>query len=94
MNLLKHRAHLLNIQLVRMSSSVLLQLLPVPRQNIEFGDDIKEGAPGAFGPGQVGVQLVLAPQLPSPRNMVCLQGQAKSKDISNSQIRTCQVPGK
>ncbi len=60
-----------------MSSSVLLQLLPVPGKDVEFGDDIKEGAPGAFSPGHVGVQLVLAPQLPSPRKVVCLQGQGK-----------------
>ena len=76
-----------------MSSSVLLQLLPIPGKDVELGDDIKEGAPHALGPGQVGVQLVLAPQLPSPRKVVCLQGHAKSKDISNSLIRTCQVKG-
>ncbi len=69
-----------------MSSSILLQLLPIPGQNIKLGDDIKEGAPHALGPGQVGVQLVLAPQLPSPRKVICLQGHAKSKDTPNSLI--------
>lgn len=63
-----------------MPSSVLLQLLPIPRQNVELGDDIEEGAPHALGLGKIGVQLVFAPQLPSPRKVVCLQGHAKSKD--------------
>ncbi len=69
-----------------MSSSILLQLLPVPGQNIELGDDIKEGVPGAFGPCQVSVQLILAPQLPSPRKVICLQGHANSKDFPDRLI--------
>ena len=72
-----------------MSSSVLLQLLPISGKDVKSGDDIKEGTPHALGPGQVGVQLVLAAQLPSPRKVVCLQGHTKSQDIPNSLSRTC-----
>lgn len=67
-----------------MSSSILLQLLPVPGQNVEPGDDIKEAAPHVLGSGKIGVQLVLAPQLPSPRKVICLQDYAKSKDTPDS----------
>ena len=38
-----------------------LQLLSVPREDVEVGNDIKEAAPCAPGSGNVAVQLVLAP---------------------------------
>ena len=53
--------HLLNVQLIRMCRSVLLELLPISWQDVEHGDDVKEAASRASGSGDVGVQLVLAP---------------------------------
>lgn len=66
-------AYLLNVQLVRVSSGILGELLPVTWQNIELRNDIKEAAAHALCPSQIGVQLVLAPQLPCPRKVICLK---------------------
>ena len=37
------RPHLLDVQLLRVCSSILGQLIPVPGKDVEPGDDIKEG---------------------------------------------------
>lgn len=73
-------AYLLNVQLVRVSSGILGELLPVAWQNVELRNDIKEAATHALCPSQIGVQLVLAPQLPCPRKVICLN--AKTFDVA------------
>ena len=47
--------HLLDVQLIRMCSSMLLQFLPVSGQDVELGNDIKEAASAALGSSYVGV---------------------------------------
>ena len=44
-----------------MCRSISLELLSIPREDIEFGDDIKKVPPHTLGSGNVSVQLVLAP---------------------------------
>ena len=49
-----------------------LELLSIPREDVELGNDIKEAAPHALGSGNVSVQLVFAAQLPSSRKVIGL----------------------
>lgn len=82
------RADLLDVQLLWMCSSILHQLIAVPGENVKLGNDAKERTPCSFGSGHIGVQLVLAPQVPSPREMICLHLHTTGRQ------NLSQVPGK
>lgn len=64
---------LLYVELLWVSSSILHQLIVVSGKDVKLGNDVKEGTPHSFCLGHIGVQLILAAQVPGPRKVVCLQ---------------------